>query len=145
MFRVSILACVTMVWLVPHVAGAQVYYPPPGSPPYYGAPPYPPRHSPPRGYYPPPTYVPPPVYSPPRGYYPPGYYRPRQPMCRDGAAYFAVGARYTPQMAEQARRAAGARMVRLIRPGMSYTMEFRGDRLNLEVNRAGWVTRVRCG
>jgi hypothetical protein len=56
-----------------------------------------------------------------------------------------VGRSYSEAVAEEARQAAGARIVRKIEPGGAYTMELRPDRLNLEVDRADVVQRVRCG
>ena len=47
--------------------------------------------------------------------------------------------------AEEARVAAGARAVRVIRPDQSVTMDFRPDRLNIESDDAGTVLKVRCG
>jgi hypothetical protein len=35
--------------------------------------------------------------------------------------------------------------MRLLRPGMAVTMDYRPDRLNIEVDRAGRVVRVFCG
>ena len=68
----------------------------------------------------------------------------RQP-CREAAASFALGETYTDRLARQARRAAEARLVRKVEPGRSHTMEFRADRLNLDVNGRGTVLAVRCG
>jgi hypothetical protein len=56
-----------------------------------------------------------------------------------------IGQPYSPELGEQARRAAGAREVRLIVPGGAYTMELNPSRLNVEIDRAGIVTGVRCG
>jgi hypothetical protein len=130
------------------------YYPPGGyNPPggYYppgGA--YPPRGNyPPGGYYPPGGNYPPGGSYPPGGNYPPGgSYPPNSEYgraCREDRAAFAIGRRYSQGLAEQARRAAGARIVRLVRPGMVYTQEFRQDRLNLQLDRRGQVESVRCG
>jgi hypothetical protein len=66
-------------------------------------------------------------------------------MCRDGAARLVIGHRYSEKLAERTRRAAGAAVTRTIVPGHVYTMDFRHDRLNLEVDRRGIVRRVRCG
>ena len=49
------------------------------------------------------------------------------------------------ELADKARQAAEAREVRKIEPGGAYTMELSPDRLNIEVDRAGIVTGVRCG
>lgn len=35
--------------------------------------------------------------------------------------------------------------VRVIRPGMAVTMDYRPDRLNLELDRTGRIVRVFCG
>lgn len=35
--------------------------------------------------------------------------------------------------------------VRVIRPGMAVTMDYRGDRLNIELDSAGRIQRVYCG
>ncbi len=48
-------------------------------------------------------------------------------------------------IAEEARAAAGARAVRVIRPNQAVTMDFRADRLNIETNDGGIVLSVRCG
>ena len=56
-----------------------------------------------------------------------------------------VGQPYSPELAERARRAAGAREVRKIEPGGAYTMDLDANRLNVEVDRAGTVTGLRCG
>ncbi len=35
--------------------------------------------------------------------------------------------------------------VRIIHPGMAVTMDYREDRLNIEINEAGTIFRVTCG
>ena len=67
------------------------------------------------------------------------------PACRDEAARFAVGQAYSERLAERARRRARASLVRKIEPGQVYTMEFRADRLNLELGPRGRIRAVRCG
>ncbi|MXQ11178.1 hypothetical protein GR328_06875 [Microvirga makkahensis] len=56
-----------------------------------------------------------------------------------------VGQPYSPELAERARRAAGAREIRKIEPGGAYTMDLDSTRLNVEVDRADTVTGLRCG
>jgi hypothetical protein len=68
-----------------------------------------------------------------------------QPACRDGAARFTLGQRYSERLAGRARRASGAATTRRIAPGQVYTMDFRPDRLNLELDGRGIVRRIRCG
>lgn len=65
--------------------------------------------------------------------------------CDAKSAQFAVGRAYTPELAEQARTAAGAKVVRVIEPGQAVTMDFRTDRLNLELDATRKVITVRCG
>lgn len=71
--------------------------------------------------------------------------QPAAPACREAAASFALGETYTDRLARRARRAAEARIVRKVEPGKVNTMEFRADRLNLDVDRRGIVQAVRCG
>jgi hypothetical protein len=52
---------------------------------------------------------------------------------------------YTPALAERARQAARALVVRKIEPGGAYTMELSPDRLNIEVDRSGIVRDLKCG
>lgn len=56
-----------------------------------------------------------------------------------------VGRAATPQLTRQAMRRSGSRTVRVIRPGMAVTMDYRTDRLNIEVNERNIVTVARCG
>jgi hypothetical protein len=65
--------------------------------------------------------------------------------CKEESARFAVGEPYSDELAERARRAAGAGVVRKTVPGGADTMELRADRLNLDVDRNGRIQRVRCG
>jgi hypothetical protein len=46
---------------------------------------------------------------------------------------------------EQARSAAGADTARTLKPGETTTMEFNGNRLNIDVDANNMVTNVRCG
>lgn len=45
----------------------------------------------------------------------------------------------------EALRRSGAGQLRWIEPGSAVTMDFRVDRLNLHVDKAGTVTDARCG
>lgn len=46
---------------------------------------------------------------------------------------------------EQARTDAGAKSVRVLKPGDMVTMEFDSERLSIEVDAAGKITSLRCG
>ena len=56
-----------------------------------------------------------------------------------------VGQAFTAESAEAARLAATARTLRLVRPGMAVTMDYRGDRLTIDVDERDVVTSLRCG
>ncbi|WP_246215737.1 I78 family peptidase inhibitor [Microvirga makkahensis] len=70
---------------------------------------------------------------------------PVQQACTASRAHSVVGQPYSPELAERARRAAGAREIRKIEPGGAYTMDLDSTRLNVEVDRADTVTGLRCG
>lgn len=56
-----------------------------------------------------------------------------------------IGQPYTEELAEQARQDAGAAKVRMLKPNQPITMEFLGERLNIEVDDKNLVSGVRCG
>ena len=66
-------------------------------------------------------------------------------QCDAAAAQFAVGQVANGDLASQAREKAGATRVRLLKPNDRITMEFDAMRLNLEMDDAGRVLKVRCG
>ncbi|MDP3604425.1 MAG: I78 family peptidase inhibitor [Polaromonas sp.] len=66
-------------------------------------------------------------------------------VCNAQGAEFAVGKTAGASVVEEARQRSGSHMARVLRPGQMVTMEFNAQRLNLDINAAGVVTRVRCG
>ena len=56
-----------------------------------------------------------------------------------------VGRDATPPTVKQAQDQANARTVRVIKPGMAVTMDYRMDRLNVELDQANKITALRCG
>jgi hypothetical protein len=56
-----------------------------------------------------------------------------------------VGEIYTPELGEEARVTAGARVARALRPGQIVTMEFRADRLSFTLDEKGRISSVTCG
>ena len=68
-----------------------------------------------------------------------------QARCDPGPAQFALGQAYSSRVARQAKRASGARVVRRLAPGAMYTMDYSPARLNIETDRHGRITRLRCG
>ncbi|QNP42138.1 peptidase inhibitor I78 [Lysobacter terrestris] len=65
--------------------------------------------------------------------------------CNADAARSVVGQMASPDVIDQARLAAGAETARTLKPGQAVTMEFNGNRLNLDVDAGNTVTNVRCG
>lgn len=65
--------------------------------------------------------------------------------CDAAKARFAIGQSWSDALAEDARDKAGAQAVRRMIRGHAYTMEFRGDRLNLLTDDRGAVLSVSCG
>jgi hypothetical protein len=70
---------------------------------------------------------------------------PARPTCAANQAQPFMGQPYSPELAERARQAAGAREIRKIEQGGAYTTDLDPDRLNVAVDRAGIVTSFRCG
>ena len=56
-----------------------------------------------------------------------------------------VGRTATTPVIQQAGRQSGAATTRVIRPGQAVTMDYREDRLNIEVDAALRITRAHCG
>jgi len=56
-----------------------------------------------------------------------------------------TGKARSENVAKQALRWSGARTIRWISPGMAVTMDFRSDRLNLDLDAQGKITRAHCG
>ena len=66
-------------------------------------------------------------------------------QCDAGKAQFAVGQNYTDELTAKAQAATGAKIVRRLVPGQAVTMEFNGERLNIETDAGGVIVSVRCG
>lgn len=65
--------------------------------------------------------------------------------CRAEPAQFAVGYNFTDALQAEVLRRSGGRSVRVIRPGMPVTMDFRAERVNIELDAGNRVLRVKCG
>lgn len=70
--------------------------------------------------------------------------RPQQ-MCNADAAQWAIGKTNTEHNVNEARKRSGAYMARVLRPGQPTTREFNAERLNLETDATGRITRAFCG
>lgn len=56
-----------------------------------------------------------------------------------------VGQAFTDAAGEQATADASAQQLRVLKPDTAATMDFVGERLNIELDEKGVVTGVRCG
>ena len=65
--------------------------------------------------------------------------------CNPDEARGAIGKEATAEVVEQARIAAGADVVRTLKPGQVITMEYHASRLNLSVDENNVVVDVSCG
>lgn len=65
--------------------------------------------------------------------------------CDSDLAQFAVGQAASPALLQQAQQRSGAQAARILRPGDIMTLEYRSERLNLNVDAQGVVARVNCG
>ncbi|GAB2518021.1 I78 family peptidase inhibitor [Lysobacter humi (ex Lee et al. 2017)] len=65
--------------------------------------------------------------------------------CNAAPAQTMVGQVATAANVEQARTLAGARIARIIKPGMMVTMEYIEGRLNIDVDEKNVMTHIRCG
>ncbi|MGF6393364.1 I78 family peptidase inhibitor [Pseudomonas plecoglossicida] len=65
--------------------------------------------------------------------------------CEASGADFAIGKPGSADLLEQARKASGSQMARILKPHDVVTLEYRSERLNLNVDEQGVVTRVNCG
>ncbi len=65
--------------------------------------------------------------------------------CKTDTLAWTTGQLADEALVAKAKVEAGAERVRVIKPGMAVTMDFRGDRLNIDVDAGNRVTRVHCG
>lgn len=65
--------------------------------------------------------------------------------CDETQAQWVIGKTMDEKQLEQARTDAGAQSVRSLKPNQVVTMEFNGNRLNVDVDAEGVATAARCG
>lgn len=66
-------------------------------------------------------------------------------QCDAAAAQALVGREATGELGAEALRLSGAGPLRWIPPNSAVTMDYRPDRLNIELDAANMVMRIRCG
>ncbi len=65
--------------------------------------------------------------------------------CDEGKAQALVGQSASSELGARALELTGARTIRWIQPGQMLTMDYRTDRLNIELDARNRVTAIRCG
>lgn len=66
-------------------------------------------------------------------------------LCKAEATLGLVWRTATQELAADALKLSGARVVRWLRPNTAVTMEFRPDRLNITLDDKNIVERINCG
>lgn len=66
-------------------------------------------------------------------------------MCDASKAESLIGRTATAELGAEALRLTGARGLRWIQPGQAVTMDYRPDRLNIELDGQNRVVKIRCG
>lgn len=67
------------------------------------------------------------------------------PSCDAAKAQDFVGRKADEGTVQAAMAASGARFVRVLRPGVMVTQDYRGDRLNLQLDGKGMIASATCG
>jgi hypothetical protein len=72
-------------------------------------------------------------------------YPPRLAQCQADPGQQYVGQAASDDVVSQLQAATGAKTVRVLKPGMAATMDFRDDRLNLQLDEHDVIVKVSCG
>lgn len=65
-------------------------------------------------------------------------------VCNAGAVQNYIGSGMSPQLQSRLRSRSNASTVRVVRPGEAMTMDFRRDRLTVDVDARGRISGLRC-
>lgn len=65
--------------------------------------------------------------------------------CDSAPANELIGKPHDAATADRALKLTGARHLRLVRPGMMVTMDYRADRLTVHLDDDGKIERISCG
>ena len=65
--------------------------------------------------------------------------------CNAEGARWAIGSAVNDDVVNRILQGTGSRDARVLRPGQMATMDFREDRVNVDVNDRGAITGFRCG
>jgi hypothetical protein len=64
--------------------------------------------------------------------------------CNAAAVQDMIGRQRSDAAGAEALRRSGAKTLRWLEPDSAYTMDYRQDRLNIDVDARGRITRLRC-
>lgn len=65
--------------------------------------------------------------------------------CTTDTIGWVIGKAATPEVVERAQYESHSRDVRVVEPDQAVTLDYREDRLNLHVNKAGAIHEATCG
>ena len=65
--------------------------------------------------------------------------------CNASRGNWAIGQAPTEDVLRRLQADTGSAALRVLRPGTVVTMDYRGDRLNVDVNERNAITGLRCG
>lgn len=65
--------------------------------------------------------------------------------CRAGMVQGFVGRQMSPRVQSQLRARSRSATVRVVRPGEAVTMDYRQDRLTVDIDQRGRIRSLRCG
>lgn len=76
---------------------------------------------------------------------PPRTLPPEPGTCNAASATALVGKTYGAAMADDVKTLTGATTIRVLPPGTAATMDFRAERVNVDLDATGQITAIRCG
>ncbi|MDI9238142.1 I78 family peptidase inhibitor [Lysobacter sp. LF1] len=74
-----------------------------------------------------------------------GTAQPPTGVCNAEGARWAIGSAVNDDVVNRILHDTGSRDARVLRPGQPATMDFREDRVNVDLNDRGAITGIRCG
>lgn len=69
----------------------------------------------------------------------------REDVCGAQRVQDRIGRQHDEGLAESIRQESGAAVLRVIRPGHVYTMDYRSERINVHIDEGGVITSIGCG
>ena len=69
----------------------------------------------------------------------------REDACGAQRVQDRIGRQHDERLTESIRQESGAVALRVIRPGHVYTMDYRGERINVHIDEGGVITSIGCG